>query len=56
MYSVLKAHGLGNFTSLVYWSSSENSSSLSLKQKFDYGLQIAYYKDLTYNVEAIRAF
>ncbi len=56
IYKALKQKNLGNFSDVVYWSSSETSGSVVWGQFFDYGGQGAYYRYSEFKVRPIRAF
>jgi len=65
MYKNLRQKGLGSFTTAedknnwthIYWSSSQaNTNHGAWSQRFSDGLQLGYYKNLSYPVRAARAF
>jgi TolB-like protein len=56
MYRNLKAKGLGGFSNVYYWSSSEDYSSYAWYQSFDGGRQNYNYRYSTLSVRAVRAF
>jgi hypothetical protein len=57
MYTNLKVAGLGNFTTGVYWTSSEDSNAIAWYQFFSNGAQGNFgFKDSTCYVRAARAF
>jgi hypothetical protein len=57
MYQTLKQKGLGGFSDLWYWSSSQNDYyDSSWVQNFGDGRQVNDLKDDTYSVRCVRAF
>jgi hypothetical protein len=56
MYSNLTFSGVGDFTYLLYWSSSERSSLEVWTQRFQDGYQSANFKNDGYRVRPVRAF
>ena len=56
MYTNLKQSGLGGFSLVNYWSSSESSNDYSYKQNFSTGSAGTSTKDVSYNIRAARAF
>ncbi len=56
MYTNLKSAGLGGFSSVDYWSSTETSSSSAYYQSFSTGTVSTATKSITKYVRAIRAF
>lgn len=56
MHKNLHTKGIGNFTFLFYWSSSEDGSNYAWYQNFLGGDYSNYSKGATYGVRAIRAF
>ena len=54
--NVLGLGNVGGFANYIYWSSTEFDSSLAWFQFFTSGGQHNDYKDLYYNVRAVRAF
>lgn len=52
----LNRGAIGGFTVEFYWSSSEYTSSHAVAQYFANGGTIAYYKDFSFHVRAIRTF
>ena len=56
MHTNLYTRGLGNFESTIYWSSTENSSSIATSVYFPYGWTDNRPKSWNINVRAVRAF
>ncbi|MBK7172309.1 MAG: DUF1566 domain-containing protein [Bacteroidales bacterium] len=56
MYTNLKINGLGNFTKLNYWSSSECDYLSAYTQYFNSGLQSCNNKLHSYSIRAVRIF
>jgi hypothetical protein len=56
MYTNLKSAGLGGFSSVDYWSSTETSSTSAYSQSFSTGTVTVSSKSLTKYVRAVRAF
>lgn len=56
MYVELKAHGVGDFFDLYYWSSSENDATTAWIQTFETGEQSAYSKDTSVVIRPCRSF
>ncbi len=56
MYQNLHLAGLGGFTAIGYWSSTEHSADNAWRQSFSTGLQSNNIKASTYRVRAIRRF
>lgn len=56
MYSNLKSYGLGGFSSVDYWSSTEASSTSAYYQSFSTGTTTTATKSTTKYVRAVRSF
>jgi hypothetical protein len=56
MYRNLREAGVGSFTSVYYWSSSENTASRSWVQNFNLGDQSPGSKTAGYRVRPVRGF
>jgi hypothetical protein len=56
MYTVLKCSGLGEFSTDIYWSSSEYGAQSAWDQAFGYGTQNNGGKDYNGLVRAVRQF
>ena len=56
MYTNLRQAGVGGFSTVNYWSSSEGDDYFAWTQDFYYGIQNDFAKGTTYYVRPVRAF
>ncbi len=56
MYTNLRQAGVGGFSAVHYWSSSESYANLAWDQNFLNGVQTENFKDIQFYVRPVRAF